>query len=218
MRPATAVFLAGLAVCRTGETRASSCEQAAQLAEQHNGLPTGLLEAIGHVESGHSADAAWSVNQNDGRPGRQFHSADSAESSVAGLIVAGNHLIDVGCFQVDLFYHPLAFARWQDAFDPDRNAEAAAHILQQLHQKTNDWQQAVALYHSADPARGQPYLRSFMQTWTRSPQIGVTSATEIPLADPYRPISSSWTTPIRVWSPRQQGPALSARLPRIQTP
>ena len=34
-------------------------------------------------------------------------------------------VIDVGCFQVDLFYHPYAFTSLEEAFDPDANARAA---------------------------------------------------------------------------------------------
>ena len=48
---------------------------------------------------------------------------------VRALQLRGVRAIDVGCFQVDLFYHPCAFANLDDAFDPDANAFVAARIL-----------------------------------------------------------------------------------------
>ena len=88
--------------------------------------------------------------------GVRFGTRDEASSYVQGLLDQGRRIIDVGCFQVDLYYHPEAFARWQDGLDPQINAAAASRILQDLHTRTGDWNQAVALYHSADPLRGTP--------------------------------------------------------------
>lgn len=215
---ASTVFLTVFgAIPVTHEARASTCAEAARSAEQRRGLPTGLLAAIGSIESG---GWSWSVNGNDGMSGRRFANAEDAMRYTEGLLGAGLRTIDLGCFQVDLRYHPDAFPRWQDAFDGDANADAAAGILNRLHAQTGDWPRAVALYHSADLQRGQSYLQAVMTAWNGSPilprEVADTSPHEIEL----RPI----IIPVAVWGPttilsggnsrRHRG----AGLPRIITP
>lgn len=204
---------------------AASCGDAARAAERHDGIPTGLLAAIGHIETGGAAGWNWSVNANQGMPGQRFSNPDSAMAYVRGMLGAGHRLIDVGCFQLDLFYHPDAFERWQDAFDTNASAEAAARILLGLHDRTRDWAQAVALYHSADPRRGQPYLRAVVQAWTGGP-TPVDRAWLPPMQrDPYNPVSSPSIVRLTVWMPGQEHgwqpasvPDRTSIVPRIITP
>ena len=53
-------------------------------------------------------------------------------------------MIDVGCFQVDLYYHPLAFSSLEAAFDPEANAHAAARILTRSRSAGASWETAIA--------------------------------------------------------------------------
>ena len=195
----------------------TACSDAAREAERSAGLPSGLLSAIGHVESG---GRPWSVNS--GQQGVRFGTRDEASSYVQGLLDQGRRIIDVGCFQVDLYYHPEAFARWQDGLDPQINAAAASRILQDLHARTGDWNQAVALYHSADPLRGTPYMQAVLRSWTG------TGADASPLpawSDPFTILASAQASGIMVWTPtgsqsgsRTRTGRASHGLPRIITP
>lgn len=197
--------------------RASTCAEAARSAEQRRGLPAGLLGAVGAVESG---GWGWSVNGNDGMPGRRFTSADAAMRFTEELLGSGQRTIDLGCFQVDLRYHPDAFQRWQDAFDGDRNADAAADILIHLHAQTGDWSRAVALYHSADPLRGQSYLQAVMNAWSGGPGLVPVVADSSVYEIELRPVF----VPVAVWGPTtilSGGTARRRRegaLPRVITP
>jgi soluble lytic murein transglycosylase-like protein len=78
---------------------------------------------------------------------------------------AGNRPIDVGCFQVDLQFHPTAFATLAQAFDPLANARYAARFLNELHARTSSWSQATALYHSAEPSSGLAYRSQVFAVW-----------------------------------------------------
>ena len=206
---------------RAGAT--TGCEQAAALAERNAGLPARLLQAIGRVESGRRDPssgqiAGWPWSVNDGQRGRQFGTRDEAVAYVRDQIASGQRLIDIGCFQIDLFYHPEAFEAWQDGFSPGANAAAAARILADLHARTGDWQQAVALYHSADPARGLPYRDAVMTAWqgTRSPQIETVRPD-----DPFIAWTSGFPRRVAVWVPSQvqiDGAGGLRRLPRVITP
>ncbi len=196
----------------------TSCSDAARDAERSAGLPSGLLSAIGHVESG---GRPWSVNS--GEQGVQFTTRDEASSYVQSLLDQGRRIIDVGCFQVDLYYHPEAFARWQDGLDPTVNASAASRILQDLHARTGNWNQAVALYHSADPMRGMPYMQAVLRSWSGGTDAG---ASPLPAwSDPFTILVSAQATAITVWTPggAQNGTLGRNRrtprgLPRIVTP
>jgi hypothetical protein len=147
-----------------------ACDRAASRAERQWNLPAGLLAAIGTVESGrvdaiglHRRAWPWSINAE----GWSYVAASKAEamSTVRALQARGARLIDVGCFQVDLFYHPRAFASLDEAFDPEANARAASDILLRARFNATAWEPAIAAYHSASLPRGGWYLRQVLAAW-----------------------------------------------------
>jgi hypothetical protein len=75
----------------------------------------------------------------------------------------------VGCFQVNLQYHPTAFSTLEEAFDPASNARAAGDFLQELRGIAASWDDAVGRYHSADPSLGIPYMRQVLASWHGGP-------------------------------------------------
>ena len=138
------------------------CVQAIKLVEPGSGLPPNLLGAIGRVESGtlDVRDGAikawpWSVNA-EGR-GMLFASKPEAMAAVVALQARGVTSIDVGCMQVNLMYHPTAFATLDEAFEPLANVRYAAVFLRALHAETADWSLAAAYYHSRNPERASAY-------------------------------------------------------------
>ena len=129
-----------------------SCSDAASYAEHNLLLPAGLLRSIGVVETG---NRPWSVNV-DG-VGHSFVSADEAIGFARSASVSGGRYVDVGCFQVDLFYHPHAFDNLEAAFDPITNAMAAGRFLLSLQQGSSSWSDAVGRYHSSLPSLAASY-------------------------------------------------------------
>lgn len=150
-----------------GPYAADSCGRAASSVETTAGLPSGLLRAIGLVETGRQNPlagrrTAWPWAIDVGGQDHWFEGPDAAIDAVRALQAQGASSIDVGCFQINLLHHPNAFASLQDAFDPMTNAAYAARFLLRLHAATGSWDQAIMQYHSADPARGGPYLARVM--------------------------------------------------------
>jgi hypothetical protein len=146
------------------------CERAALQAERDWRLPPGLLAAIGLVESGRRIHAGtypviwpWTINA-EGQ-GYYQPSKAAAVARVRALQLRGVRMIDVGCFQVDLFFHPYAFAGLEEAFDPDANAQAAARILSMGRFAATGWDGAIAAYHSAVPLVGATYLQKVRSVW-----------------------------------------------------
>ena len=158
-----------------------TCHEAAQVAEQRAGLPPGMLDAIGRVESGRPDPAtgqvwAWPWAVNAAGEGRSFASLAEAASYVRERQAAGVQSIDVGCFQINLLHHPDAFATLDEGFDPAANAAYAARFLSDLHQRTGGWAAAIAAYHSATPGIGEPYRDMVLARWPGH-DIAVSDAT-----------------------------------------
>ena len=165
-RTATLLLLALLA---PAAGRANECEDAAHAAERSAGLPADILVAIGRIESGRRGGdgrvAPWPWSVNAAGEGHYLGSAAEAVALVRTLRARGIQSIDVGCFQVNLAFHPQSFASVEDAFDPASNARAAAAFLADLRAATTRLEDAIGRYHSADPARGVPYARQVMASW-----------------------------------------------------
>ncbi len=152
----------------------AACEAAADAAEQGFGLPAGLLRAIGIVESGRwqpalNRSAPWPYAIDVGGYDLFMDDLPQAVGKVASLRQEGFESIDVGCFQINLLYHPDAFASLEEAFDPAANAAYAARFLLDLHARSGSWEQAVADYHSAVPELGEPYRLRVYAVWRGAP-------------------------------------------------
>lgn len=149
-----------------------ACRAAISAAEREAGIPPGLLQAIGRVESGRRDPATgqfapwpWTINA-EGR-GMYFPSREAAIAEVRQLQARGVRVIDVGCMQVNLHFHPNAFPTLEQAFDPLTNARYAARFLTELRNASNDWARAAGHYHSHTPERAEPYRARVLAAWAR---------------------------------------------------
>jgi hypothetical protein len=196
-------MLLGLALLVGVPNRASAaageaCREQAAIAERAAGVPEGLLLAIGKRESGRFDTQTggvlpwpWAVNREG--EGRIFESREEAIAYVTAAQRQGSRSIDVGCFQINLKYHPIAFASLDEAFDPARNAAYAARFLTMLHDREGSWETAVADYHSGTPLLGVPYREAVFATWRGVP--GMAPRFRSPLPGPVRVVMG-----IRIWT------------------
>lgn len=152
------------APAQQGAAPENLCRDAVAAAENLTGIPQHLMRAISLVESGIFRPEAggriawpWTVMA-QGR-GRYFRTREEAINAVRGLLRAGVSNIDVGCMQVNLRYHGLAFSSLEEAFDPVTNVAYAASFLLDLKSRHGNWDKAVRHYHSATPARNKPYRK-----------------------------------------------------------
>jgi hypothetical protein len=179
------------------------CRAAIRSAERAAGIPEHLMAAIGRVESGRrGADGVvnpwpWSINAE----GQDFV-YDTKAQAIAGVQAQqarGVQSIDVGCMQVNLLYHPAAFATLDQAFDPAENARYAARFLVQLKAQTGAWEKATAWYHSANADLGEPYQRKVMAVLPEEKKQGGEDSLHASLAAAWgatlRPAQPDGTTP-----------------------
>jgi soluble lytic murein transglycosylase-like protein len=136
--------------------------------EQHK-IPTGLLHAISKIESGRKDDTgrlvAWPWTVNAEGEGYYFATKEEAVVAVQNMQRKGIQSIDVGCMQINLYYHPNAFKTLEDAFDPVKNVAYAARFLTNLKNEHASWHNAVAHYHSANPIYHIPYRKNVLNRW-----------------------------------------------------
>ena len=146
------------------------CQGAIQSAEQTYHLPLQLLSAISITESGRIVPqtghiAAWPWTINVGGAGYFYDTKEQAVAAVKGYQAKGIQSIDVGCLQVNLSFHPTAFASLDQAFDPVTNVTYAAGFLTRLFAQSHSWAMAAAAYHSQTPGLSDGYIRRVVAAW-----------------------------------------------------
>ncbi len=166
----SAATAAGLQEIGQSTDLATLCRRLTRRAEVHQRIPRQLLWAIALAESGrwnpaHQANAAWPWTIYAEGRGRYFATKAEALAQVRRLKGAGVRNIDVGCMQVNLYYHGDAFDSLEAALDPTANVDFAARWIKQLHRETRSWSQAIAFYHSRTLALNRPYRLRVLKYW-----------------------------------------------------
>ncbi|WP_439577888.1 lytic transglycosylase domain-containing protein [Elioraea sp.] len=169
------------------EDPAQLCRPAIRAAERAHGLPVALLSALGRVESGRrdpesGSFGPWPGTINAEGRGQFFPTKAEAIAEVRRLQARGVRSIDIGCMQVNLMFHPHAFASLEEAFDPARNADYAARFLVELQQKANSWLQAAAHYHSHTPEFAEAYRRRVVAAWPEESRLAAQAQRETLIA------------------------------------
>ena len=109
------------------------CEREMTQAARRYDIPLGILFAVGLTESGigghlHAnalnlqGDTVYSLNRQQAM--QRFQAAKAS----------GMRLIDVGCMQLNYFYHGEHFSSVAEMFDPHKNVDYAARFLKELKQ------------------------------------------------------------------------------------
>ncbi|MEN6542739.1 transglycosylase SLT domain-containing protein [Parvibaculum sp.] len=183
------------------------CERAAIAIEATQKMPRALLVSVSMAETGRldpetrkTRPWPWTINAE----GQSFY-FDTKREAVAAtkrLLKAGVRSIDVGCMQVNLRYHPDAFADLYDAFDPLTNVTYAARFLTRLHGQARSWPKAVANYHSELASRNKPYFAKVIRIWANE-RDRVAALTEAMKAEAAASIVSTLETPASVPSVAQ---------------
>lgn len=189
---------AGISDARSNESNgavnddpSAFCEYAASYHETENALPRALLSAVSLAESGRfdgktrtSRAWPWTINA-EGR-GYYFKSKEEAIRMTQRMLDSGMRSIDIGCMQVNLRYHPDAFASLEEAFDPMTNVAYGADFLMRLHAQTGSWPTAIAYYHSQTTARGGRYFARVVRIWENE-RTRIASASYVPPAPRRQP-------------------------------
>lgn len=169
-----AMMMASWAAAAAPVPPEAACGPAIQAAEQARRTAPGLMAAIGLVESGRmdrraGRRVAWPWTVTADGVGTFYPTKAAATQAAQALQVRGVMSIDVGCMQVNLLSHPMAFRSLNEAFDPAANALYAARFLTSLYARLGTWPAAAAGYHSMTPQLGAKYGQLIAAVWSGSP-------------------------------------------------
>jgi hypothetical protein len=149
---------------------ANHCNNYFDYFEQMYQIPRDILRSISIIETGRWQPKLqnyypwpWTVS-NAGKP---YYLSSKAEAVklVRELLQQGHTNIDIGCMQINLHHHPEAFFDLEHAFDPKENISYAAKFLKNHYDRSNNWQQAVAYYHSQS-SQGYHYAKKVLKIWS----------------------------------------------------
>lgn len=140
------------------------CEAIAARIGAAEGLPAGLLPAISRIESGRKTGKtvhAWPWTLNHAGKGLFFETREEALAYLRKTVANGPRNIDVGCMQINNYWHGKHFTSLEAMIDPETNIRYAVRYLKELYRERGSWDGAVQRYHSPDPERGARYHRAF---------------------------------------------------------
>ena len=140
-----ALFICSVAAAKAEEAR--PCEREMARAAQLHGIPLGILYAVGLTETGRrGALYPYAL----GAEGQTVFAknVDDAMVSFEAMRHRGVKLIDLGCMQINHYYHGDKFASVRAMFDPARNVDYAARFLKELKEREGSWTMAVARYNA----------------------------------------------------------------------
>lgn len=153
---------------------AMQCVSAIAYHEKKYKIPRNILHAISLVESGLWNESLkktmpwpWTANV-QGTP-YYFQSKSEAIMFVSQKLKEGIKNIDIGCNQINLQHHGHHFNSMAEVFNPHTNAEYAAKFLSQNYQQTNNWENAIGMYHSKTKELASIYLQKINKILKTSP-------------------------------------------------
>lgn len=126
-----------------------------QVAATRYQVPIGILYAVGLTETGRRNSLQPYALNIDGRA-VFYPTAGAALAGYERATAAGAKFIDVGCMQINAYYHSAEFASIGAMLVPARNVDYAARFLKKLRQREGSWTMAVARYNAGpnnDPAQ-----------------------------------------------------------------
>ncbi|MEW9616622.1 transglycosylase SLT domain-containing protein [Shinella sp. S4-D37] len=132
-----------------------ACEREILAAAAKYDIPAGILYSVGLTETGRKGSLQpYAMNIE----GKAFFGRDRRDALKAfeAARARGAKLIDLGCMQINHYFHGDQFSSPAEMFDPRRNVEYAASFLARLHARHETWTMAVARYHAGpnnDPAQ-----------------------------------------------------------------
>jgi soluble lytic murein transglycosylase-like protein len=138
-----------------------ACEREIQSAAAKYGIPEGILYSVGLTETGRKGSLYPYAMNVEGKalfPPSEQAALRQFDTASRG----GAKLIDIGCMQINHYFHGENFSSVEEMFDPHRNVEYAAKFLRNLHDRHETWTMAVARYHAGpnnNPAQKQYVCR-----------------------------------------------------------
>lgn len=135
------IFL--LALSCEAASASNVCEAEMIRAARENDIPLPVLYAVALTETGQRGELnAYAMNIH----GRAVFNAslEMAMDTFEQARRQGEKLIDIGCMQINHYFHGRHFKDAREMFEPRRNVDYAARFLKELWRHEGRWTEAVA--------------------------------------------------------------------------
>lgn len=138
------------------------CSNLARLVEIEEGIPPFLLTALIFIES---SDMPWVIGI-EGNSHR-YKTKDGALAKIQELKMLGKKNFDIGCMQINHYFHGNNFQTENQILNPLENIRYAARLLKKLKEETGSWKKAIAYYNSKDLKISTHYTQKVYQHWNK---------------------------------------------------
>jgi hypothetical protein len=138
------------------------CLAAIDKYEQLYKIPTGLLKAVGKVESEYNFLAL-----NDGLGSHNFKTKQEVLNRINYLVDIGKTNFDIGCMQINYYWHRKNFNSIEEMLNVSWNVRYAASLIHGLYKEHGTWQAAVRHYHSYEPSIHKQYSKKIALAWLK---------------------------------------------------
>lgn len=123
------------------------CERELARASRKYNVPLQILYAVGLTESGYGGFLQPYTLYIEGKDYISNNLQDALKLFRAAN-ARGVQLIDIGCMQVNYYWHKEEFNNLEEMFNPRLNVEQAARFLQELRKRHGSWTMALARYNA----------------------------------------------------------------------
>lgn len=147
------------------------CERELERAAAKYEVPLPILYAVGLTESGYGGFLQPYTLYFEGKD-HIFSNREDALKAFREAFARGVVLIDIGCMQVNYYWHKEEFSSVEEIFDPRLNVEQAARFLQTLRKRHGSWTMALARY-NAGPKNTVAQHRYVCRIMTNLVEAGV---------------------------------------------
>jgi len=125
-------------------------------------IPKGLLKAVSKVESEYNPFAL-----NDGLKSHNFKTKQEVIDRISYLVDIGKTNFDIGCMQINYYWHGKNFTSIEGMLDVTGNVRYAASLIHGLYKEHGTWQAAVRHYHSYEPSIHKKYSKKVAYAWLK---------------------------------------------------
>lgn len=160
-----------------GPADAKICERFLPDIAKSEDVPLGVLYAVGLTETGVKGSLHPYALNVEGKTIITYSQADALKEFLKAKS-QGKKLIDLGCMQVNYYYHGSNFNSPTEMMEPEKNIVYAARFLKSLRVSEGSWAAAVARYHASPrkPAEQRRYICSVIRNLIASDFGGWTPA------------------------------------------
>lgn len=164
------------------------CKEIINNTERRLNIPKNLLLSIALTESGRKVDGEfipWPWSINTGGKGYFLKNKKELINKAKNNLKNKINNFDLGCMQINYFYHGKKFLDLEQMSDPEKNILWSGKFLISLKNKHKNWKEAISRYHSSTLWRKKRYFKKVINNWAYIEKRSKDNITFVKKENPY---------------------------------